>query len=205
MDASLRERLDTFSAAARTLCPEMQEAVDRMVAKLAAQGAGAAAPQVGEAMPLAAAFKSEAKVHYPVLTDMDNGYALSLNLAIWVGAEVQGLMAASVRDLPRNQGNETWVLPVPASFVVDGDRHCPIPLHRPGLSQADGCRGLACGAAQCPRKGPQSMVIRPITPDRAYPLGAPGDMDKVGVRLETLGSLQGGAQLMAARARGACA
>jgi peroxiredoxin len=187
MDASLRERLDTFSAAARTLCPEMQEAVDRMVAKLAAQDAGAATPQVGEAMPpfflsnergdlvslasllkvgpvavtfhrghwcpycristkalaeaqariaaagaqlvaimpdrnqFAAAFKSEAKVHYPVLTDMDNGYALSLNLAIWVGAEVQGLMAASVRDLPRYQGNETWVLPVPASFVVDGD------------------------------------------------------------------------------------
>lgn len=187
MDASLRERLETFSAAARTLRPEMQEAVDRMVARLATHDAGAAAPQVGDVMPpfflpnergdlvslasllkvgpvavtfhrghwcpycristkalaetqariaaagaqivaimpdrhqFAATFKSEAKVYYPVLTDMDNGYAMSLSLAIWVGAEVQGLMAVSGRDLPRYQGNEAWVLPIPASFVVDGD------------------------------------------------------------------------------------
>ena len=60
-------------------------------------------------------------MHYPVLTDMDNGYALSLNLAIWVGAEVQELMAASGRDLPRYQGNDSWMLPLPASFVVDAE------------------------------------------------------------------------------------
>jgi peroxiredoxin len=52
---------------------------------------------------------------------MDNGYALSLNLAIWVGAEVQELMAAGGRDLPRYQGNDSWMLPLPASFVVDAD------------------------------------------------------------------------------------
>jgi peroxiredoxin len=67
----------------------------------------------------AAAFRGEAKAHYPVLSDMDNGYALSLNLAIWVGAEVQALMAAAGRDLTRYQGNDSWLLPVPASFVVD--------------------------------------------------------------------------------------
>jgi peroxiredoxin len=44
---------------------------------------------------------------------------LSLNLAIWVGAEVQALMAAAGRDLTRYQGNDSWLLPVPASFVVD--------------------------------------------------------------------------------------
>jgi len=67
----------------------------------------------------AAAFKGEAEASYPVLTDMDNGYAMSLNLAIWVGDEVQGLMAVSGRDLPRYQGNDAWLLPLPASFVVD--------------------------------------------------------------------------------------
>ena len=36
----------------------------------------------------AASFKSDGELHYPVLTDIDNGYALSLNLAIWVGAEL---------------------------------------------------------------------------------------------------------------------
>ena len=60
-------------------------------------------------------------MHYPVLTDMDNGYALSLNLAIWVGAEVQELMASSGRDLPHYQGNDSWMLPLPASFVVDAE------------------------------------------------------------------------------------
>src|SRR5262245_31843537 len=30
-------------------------------------------------------FKVESKAQFPILTDMDNGYALSLNLAIWVG------------------------------------------------------------------------------------------------------------------------
>jgi hypothetical protein len=33
----------------------------------------------------AAKFKSEAEAPFPVLTDLDNGYALSLNLAIWFG------------------------------------------------------------------------------------------------------------------------
>jgi peroxiredoxin len=69
----------------------------------------------------ASALKRESNMHYPVLTDLDNGYALSLNLAIWVGAELQELMSASGRDLPRYQGNDAWILPLPASFVVDAD------------------------------------------------------------------------------------
>ena len=69
----------------------------------------------------AASFKSDAGLHYPVLTDIDNGYALSLNLAIWVGAELEQLMAAAGRDLPRYQGNEGWFLPIPATFVLARD------------------------------------------------------------------------------------
>jgi peroxiredoxin len=88
--------------------------------RIAAEGA-----QIVAIMPdrqqFAAALKRESNMHYPVLTDMDNGYALSLNLAIWVGAELQELMSASGRDLPRYQGNDAWVLPLPASFVVDTD------------------------------------------------------------------------------------
>ena len=51
MDASLRERLDTFSNAARALRPAMQEAVDRLVVRLMATDAGAGAPQIGDPMP----------------------------------------------------------------------------------------------------------------------------------------------------------
>jgi len=64
-----------------------------------------------------AELKSESNVPFPILTDMDNGYALSLNLTIWVGAEVQKMMEGR-RDLPTFQGNSSWMLPIPATFVV---------------------------------------------------------------------------------------
>lgn len=99
-------------------CRISSRALAEAQAKVAAEGA-----QIVAVMPdrhqFATTFKGEARVRYPVLTDMDNGYALSLNLAIWVGAEVQGLMASSGRDLPHYQGNEAWLLPLPATFVVD--------------------------------------------------------------------------------------
>jgi peroxiredoxin len=67
------------------------------------------------------ALKTDAKAPFPILTDMDNGYALSLNLAIWVGQEIQGLLARAGRDLPLYQGNQGWILPVPATFVIGTD------------------------------------------------------------------------------------
>src|SRR5262245_16025552 len=68
----------------------------------------------------AAELKAQSQVPFPILTDMDNGYALSLNLAIWVGAEMQKMMEG-LRDLPTFQGNDSWMLPIPATFVVGRD------------------------------------------------------------------------------------
>jgi len=67
-----------------------------------------------------AELKAQSNVPFPILTDMDNGYALSLNLTIWVGAEVQKMMQGR-RDLPTFQGNSSWMLPIPATFVVGRD------------------------------------------------------------------------------------
>jgi peroxiredoxin len=64
--------------------------------------------------------KSAGKVPFPILTDMDNGYALSLNLAIWLGAEMQQMLAG-LQDIPSFQGNNSWMLPIPATFVVGTD------------------------------------------------------------------------------------
>jgi peroxiredoxin len=64
--------------------------------------------------------KSAVNVPFPILTDMDNGYALSINLAIWVGAEMQKILQG-LRDLPNFQGNNSWMLPIPATFVVGTD------------------------------------------------------------------------------------
>ena len=67
-----------------------------------------------------AEWKTQSNVPFPILTDMDNGYALSLNLAIWVGQEVQKMLEG-FRDLPTFQGNSSWMLPIPATFVVGRD------------------------------------------------------------------------------------
>ena len=64
-------------------------------------------------------FKSDANAPFPVLTDLDNGYALSLNLAIWLGSEIQRLL--SYQDMSNFHGNDGWMLPIPATFVVGRD------------------------------------------------------------------------------------
>jgi peroxiredoxin len=69
----------------------------------------------------AAELKSESNAPFPILTDMDNGYALSLNLTIWVGIEMQSMMEERYQDLPEFQGNSSWMLPIPATFVVGRD------------------------------------------------------------------------------------
>ena len=67
-------------------------------------------------------FKNESNAQFPVLTDMDNGYALSLNLVFWVGMEMERMISAAGWDIPSYQGNTSWMLPIPATFVVDQDR-----------------------------------------------------------------------------------
>lgn len=65
--------------------------------------------------------KEEARAAFRILSDLENGYALSLNLAIWVGAEMEQSMTEFGCDLPRYQGNTSWFLPIPATFVVATD------------------------------------------------------------------------------------
>jgi peroxiredoxin len=67
------------------------------------------------------ALKQQAGADFPVLTDMDNGYALSLNIAVWLGPEMEGLIAGRGHALPLYQGNKSWVVPIPATFVVGSD------------------------------------------------------------------------------------
>jgi peroxiredoxin len=58
---------------------------------------------------------------FPVLTDVDNGYALSLGLAIWLGDELKALFEKNGSDLVRVLGTTGWVVPIPATFVVSPD------------------------------------------------------------------------------------
>lgn len=64
--------------------------------------------------------KFASKAPFQILTDMDNGYAMSLNLAIWVGTELETIIAER-HNVTDYQGNNSWVLPIPATFVVGRD------------------------------------------------------------------------------------
>lgn len=63
--------------------------------------------------------KRRTGAEFPILSDMDNAYALSIGLAISVGEEMRDFMAKRGRDLALYQGNAAWILPIPATFVLD--------------------------------------------------------------------------------------
>jgi len=101
-------------------CRINTDALAKAQEDIAAEG-GQVVAVMPDRQQFAAEFKSELHASFPVLTDVDNGYALSLNLAIWVGEEMERLIAAAGWDVPRYQGNNSWVLPIPATFVVGTD------------------------------------------------------------------------------------
>jgi peroxiredoxin len=65
--------------------------------------------------------REEAEGQFPILVDMDNGYAMSLNLVFWVGDEMQRFMTEAGVNLAEYQGNESWMVPIRATFVVGRD------------------------------------------------------------------------------------
>lgn len=187
MDAPLSERLAAFARDVRRISPEFADVVDRMIARLYANGAGEEAPKPGEPMPdfllpdetgrlhsladflargpiviafhrghwcpycrinasaLAQAYgdvkrhgadlvaitpevekfnaelKSASGAPFSVLSDMDNGYALLLNLAFYVGDEKKAYMSAAGWNITPFTDSDAWTLPIPATFVVGRD------------------------------------------------------------------------------------
>lgn len=65
--------------------------------------------------------KSDIQGTFPILTDLDNGYALQLDLVFRVPDEKREAMSASGWDISPYQGNTSWLLPIPATFVVGRD------------------------------------------------------------------------------------
>lgn len=65
-----------------------------------------------------AELRSGADARYPVLSDIDNGYALLLGLAFYVGDEKREKMRAAGVDIAAFQAGDNWTLPVPATFVI---------------------------------------------------------------------------------------
>jgi len=76
-------------------------------------------------MPDAASFTggyvAQNELPFPVLSDIDLGYSLSLGLIFWVGAEIQRLYQDVGVELERYHGNGGYFLPMAAKFIVGQD------------------------------------------------------------------------------------
>ena len=185
LDAPLSVRLKWAADEIGRLNPSFAAVVERMIARLADNGVGLSAPELGQAIPefvlpdetgrlvtlpqllasgplvisfnrghwcpycrlnidalarahpeiaalgaqivaispetvqWSAALNAFANAPFAILSDVDGGYALEVNLLFWIGDEKREALAAIGNDLARFQGNETWMLPIPATFIVD--------------------------------------------------------------------------------------
>lgn len=72
-----------------------------------------------EPAPLLHKLRQDTGAPFMFLSDNDNAYALQLGLAVHLGDEVRALMSKGGLDLARFHGNDHWVVPVPATFVID--------------------------------------------------------------------------------------
>ncbi len=85
-----------------------------------AQGLGASIVAITpESRRFASRLDEETLGAFPILADLDNGYALTVNLAIWVDQDMSGLISGAGWDIPAYQGNDAWMLPIPGVFVLD--------------------------------------------------------------------------------------
>lgn len=58
---------------------------------------------------------------FPILSDVDLGYSLSLGLIFWVGAQIQRLYKDVGIELEKYHGNQGYFLPMAAKFVIGRD------------------------------------------------------------------------------------
>jgi peroxiredoxin len=88
--------------------------------EIAAQGAS-----VVSIMPESEVFIRQAAAEsgdaFRVLSDLDNGYALTVGLVIWLGERVRNLYLSHGLNLERFQNSPNWFVPIPATFVVGRD------------------------------------------------------------------------------------
>lgn len=90
--------------------------------------------------------QAEAGGRFPILSDVGAGYALSMNLVVWVDEQMSRMIEGAGWDIPLYQGGTDWILPIPAVFVVRQDgiiaaRHVD-PDYRKRMELDDLLRGV---------------------------------------------------------------
>jgi peroxiredoxin len=61
------------------------------------------------------------RLPFPVLSDIDLGYSLSLDLIFWVGDQIRALYSQAGVELEKYHGNDAYFLPMASKFIVGRD------------------------------------------------------------------------------------
>ena len=102
-------------------CRINAEAIARIQPMVNASG-GTIVAITPELERFSAALKADAAARFPVLSDIDNAFALETNLAIMISGEKRDAMTQAGWDIALFHGNDSWMLPIPATFVVGTDQ-----------------------------------------------------------------------------------
>ena len=99
-------------------CVGQMEAMNSIAAQVAAAGASLAAisPQTEKQ---AFFMRDQHKLAFPVLVDAHNQVARAVGLVYRVPDEQQGLYRSTFVNLPFVNGDGSWELPIPATYVID--------------------------------------------------------------------------------------
>jgi peroxiredoxin len=86
------------------------------------ENAGASLVAISPMLPRHSSFIADQhKLRFPVLSDSGNQVAERFGVAYTVNDEQRALMKSVFINLPQQNGDETWQLPVPAAFVISQD------------------------------------------------------------------------------------
>jgi peroxiredoxin len=101
-------------------CVAQMEAMSSIVAEIAAAGAAlvAVSPQTEKQ---AFFMHDQHKLAFPLLVDAHNQLARHFGLVYRVPEEQQALYSRTFVNLPFANGDSSWELPIPATFVIDHD------------------------------------------------------------------------------------
>ena len=100
-------------------CVGQMEAMNYIAAEIEAAGASlvAVSPQTEKQ---AFFMRDQHKLAFPILVDAHNQLARQFGLVYRVPEEQQGLYRSTFVNLPFVNGDSSWELPIPATFVIEG-------------------------------------------------------------------------------------
>jgi len=99
-------------------CVGQMEAMNYIASEIAAAGASivAVSPQTEKQSSF---MRDQHKLAFPLLVDSGNQLARQFGLVYRVAEEQQGLYRSTFVNLPFVNGDSSWELPIPATFVID--------------------------------------------------------------------------------------